>query len=288
MPVRSPFTRLCQMTAQAAGSLKADLHVHSTASDGQFSPQEVVARARLARLTAIAITDHDTLSGYEAVKDSVGIEIIAGVEITSEFEGRELHLLGYFVDPRHPGLSAALDVIRAQRRERFEAMAGRLHGCGASLDNEALRLLLDGDCTLGRRHLARLLVEGKQAGNYYEAFARYLNKPEIAELPKARLPVRRAIELVRAAGGAASWAHPPSDATMEQMRDLRSLGLSAVECEYPWSKASHGRKLRAMAEELGLGISGGSDCHGPQPSHRAIGAKGINRAELESIRLLAV
>ncbi len=287
MPHRSPFTRLCQLTTSVSGIARADLHVHSTASDGLFTPEEVVLRARQARLAAVALTDHDTLAGYEKVKNAVGIEIIAGVEITAEYDGRELHLLGYFIDPEHVGLSAALKLLHEKRRDRFETMAQRLRQDGASIDEGAMRATLEQGGTLGRRHLARLLVESKQVGNIYEAFARYLAKPDIMALPKARLPVADAIALVRAAGGVSSWAHPPTDATMEQMRHLQALGLNAVECEYPWTKPSHGRKLRAMAEELGLAISGGSDCHGPRPNKRAIGARGINSTELNTIKEMA-
>ncbi len=285
MPSKAPFTRMCQAVSTLRGQGKADLHVHTTASDGLFSPQEVIALARQAAgLSAVAITDHDTLAGYYAVKDAIGIEIIPGVEVSAEFQGRDLHLLGYFVDPEHGDLSAALKLICGQRRERFEAVAGRLRSGGASIDDKALHDLREGSSSLGRRHLARLLVESKQAGNFFDAFSRFLNKPEIAELPKARLPVAEVIELVRAAGGISSWAHPPADATIVQMRELQALGLTAVESEYPFAKASHGRKLRAMAEELGLAITGGSDCHGPKPNNRAIGVKGISQVELESIR----
>jgi 3',5'-nucleoside bisphosphate phosphatase len=286
MPSKAPFTRMCQAMSALRERGTADLHVHSTASDGLFSPQEVVAIARRAGLSAVAITDHDTLDGYLAVKETLGIEIIAGVEISAEFEGRDLHLLGYLVDPDHADLSTALEQLRGQRRERFDAAAGRLRRAGASIEDSALRQLRDGGSTLGRRHLARLLIESKQAGSFFEAFARFLNKPEIMELPKARLPVAKVIELVRAAGGVASWAHPASNSTIEQMRHLRSFGLMAVECEYPFAKASHGRRLRAMAEELGLAITGGSDCHGPKPNNRAIGVKGISWSELNRMKML--
>ena len=287
MPANSPFTRLCQLTSQSSNGGKADLHVHSTASDGLFQPAEVIARGRQAGLKAVAITDHDTLDGYQAVyRASAGIELIAGVEITSEYLGRELHLLGYFVDPEHPVLAAALTSIREQRIERFDAIARRLRGAGASINLAALCAMRDGGSVLGRRHLARLLVESRQVGNVFEAFARYLSKPEFAQVPKSRLPVADAIAMVRASGGVSSWAHPPSDATVEQARNLQALGLHAMECEYPWSKPSHGRRLRTIAADLGLAITGGSDCHGPQPNKRAIGVKGINLLELEAIRSL--
>jgi len=287
MPSRSPFTRLCQQTSKVRERGRADLHVHSTHSDGLYTPAEVVAIARKAGLTAVAITDHDTLSGcLEAKSIATGLEVISGVEITTEFNEREMHLLGYFVSPDHAGLAHELQEVRRQRHERFEAIAGRLCELGVSVDDGAMRSLLDDGATLSRRHMARLLVDGKHAGNLHDAFARYLCLPEIQELPKYRIPVAEAIRLVRAAGGVSSWAHPRPDSTIDEMRELQALGLNAVECEYPWAKASHGRRLRTMSEGLGLAVTGGSDCHGPQPNCRAIGVRGINRVELDRIRML--
>jgi hypothetical protein len=129
-----------------------------------------------------------------------------------------------------------------------------------------------------------LLVDAKQVGDLHEAFRRLLTRPEITGLPKVRLPMPEAIEIARQAGGVASWAHPPADATREQAATLKLWGLGAIECQYPWAKPSHGRRLRALAESVGLAITGGSDCHGPTPRQRAIGAKGITVAELDALR----
>jgi predicted metal-dependent phosphoesterase TrpH len=283
----SSFTRLCQLAAGLAAPGRADLHVHTTHSDGLFTPEEVVEHARRAGLTAVAITDHDTFSGVPAARAVTrGIEVITGVEITAEYQGRELHLLGYFVRPDHAGLSEALAAVRRQRGERFEIIAGRLRGAGLSVDEGAVRAWRDGGATLGRRHLARMLVESRQAGSLFDAFARHLNTPDIQAVPKLRLPVAEAIALVKDAGGVSSWAHPSADVTEAQLHELRDVGLGAVEAEYPWPKSAHGKRLRALARELGLAVTGGSDCHGPQPNSRAVGAKGVTRAELDRIRAL--
>ena len=289
MPGRSPFTRLCQLASRPADRGRADLHIHSTFSDGAFSPNEIVERARQASLFAIAITDHDTLAAIEPARTAAGatIEIIPGVEITAEFQGREIHLLGYFVRADHADLNQALDALRNQRSERFDAMTERLRHNGLSIDGGAVDSLRTRGGTLGRRHLAQLLIDGKQVRSLHEAFIHHLCKPEIMTLPKLRLPVADAIELVRAAGGVSSWAHPPEDTIEEQLRELQGLGLKAVECEYPWARPSHGRKLRAIAEAVGLAVTGGSDCHGPKPNNRAIGVRGISRGELDRIKHLS-
>lgn len=288
MPAHSPFTRLCQTATRPADRGRADLHIHSTLSDGLFTPREIVTRAREAGLTAIAITDHDTIAAFEIARAAAGldIEVIAAVEITAEYRERELHLLAYFVDPLNADLLQALEALRQQRSERFDAMTERLRHGGLSIDQGAVDSLRMRGGTLGRRNLAQLLIDGKQVRTHYEAFLHHLCKPGIMALPKLRLPVAEAIEVVRAAGGVSSWAHPPSDASEVQMRALQSFGLQAVECEYPWAKPSHGRALRAMAESLGLALTGGSDCHGPTPNNRAIGAKGISRVELDRIKEL--
>jgi len=283
MPSRSPFTVLCQQAAAATSRVAADLHVHSTASDGLFTPAEVVAHARSAGLSAVSITDHDTLDAYRHLEPQERIRIIAGVEISTCFHDRELHLLAYGIDLANPALNQALATIRSQRRVRLSAMVDRLRQSGLRIEQSDFDALIASGATLGRRHLARILVESRQVGNVYEAFTRHLARPEFADLPKARLPVETAIELVRDAGGVSSWAHPSSHATIEMMGELQALGLNAIECHYPWSKPSHGRKLQAMAEELGVLMTGGSDCHGPWPKGRMIGCKGIGRSQLDRI-----
>src|SRR5947209_1944160 len=141
MPLRDPFTRLCQQTFALRAAGRADLHVHSTHSDGLFTPAEIVARARRAGLVAVALADHDTLNGYAEARGAAAgsVEVIPGVEITCEHDGQELHLLGYFVRPDDPALNAALERLRGQRAERFAEMAERLRGLGASVSESRVR-----------------------------------------------------------------------------------------------------------------------------------------------------
>src|SRR5271166_3138391 len=154
MPSRASFTRLCQQTWLIRDRKRADLHIHSTHSDGAFTPREIIARAEQAGLSAFAITDHDTMSGFiEAKKLATGLEIASGVEITVEFQQREIHLLAYFIDPEHSELQQALHKTRLQRQERIAAMALRLRELGVSIDDRALQRLLESGAALGRRHL---------------------------------------------------------------------------------------------------------------------------------------
>src|SRR3954453_19103503 len=135
MPARQPFTQLCQQLARPRHAGRADLHVHTTFSDGTYTPAEIVALARRSGLAALAVTDHDTLDGIAPARQAAGaaLEIISGVEITTEFRGRELHLLGYFVRADDGPLRLALARLSAHRAERFREMVRRLEGLGVTL-----------------------------------------------------------------------------------------------------------------------------------------------------------
>jgi predicted metal-dependent phosphoesterase TrpH len=283
MPARQPFTHLCQQLARRPNAGRADLHLHTTYSDGQYRPDEVVDLARRSGLVAIAVTDHDTTGGVTPARQAAGpgLEVIAGVEITTEFRGRELHLLAFFVDLDNAPLETALREIRAGRAERFRAMIERLGECGVSLDEEGLDFTPE---ALGRRHLAELLVKQGKAGSVREAFSRWLADPRIAAQTRKRLPIAQAIDLVKGAGGVAALAHPAYDVHQEDLAELARLGMGAVEVEYPDVRRGRAQELRSWAASLGLAVSGGSDCHGPGP--RAIGARTISTEELERLRSL--
>jgi predicted metal-dependent phosphoesterase TrpH len=288
MPLRQPFTALCQAVA-ARSTGRADLHLHSTHSDGLYAPAELVDLARRSGLGAIALTDHDTLAGIAPARDAAvgsGIEVIAGVEITAEHRGQEFHLLGYFFRPDDAALLAALARLREHRTDRFHNMVERLRSFGIHLGADDLP---DEGASpaLGRRHLAQVLVEKRRAGTVQEAFRRYLHDGGRVAVPKLRLSVSDAIALVRGAGGVAGWAHPPYDCSREDLAELHGLGLQAVEVHYPGYRAGRVRLLRGWAAELGLAVTGGSDCHGPGHPGRTVGACTVTKHELEHLRQFA-
>jgi 3',5'-nucleoside bisphosphate phosphatase len=284
MPARQPFTALCQLAARSRLAGRADLHLHTTHSDGAYSPTQLVELARRAGLAAIAVTDHDAVGGVALARAAAvggSVEVVAGVEITAEFHGRELHLLGYFFRIDDSDLTAALENVRRGRVERFREMVERLRACGASLDLRGVPPPSAPE-SLGRRHLAEMLVSQGLAGSVREAFARWLHDGGRAAAPKLRLPVGEAVALVRGAGGVAAYAHPPYDCTVETLTELRDLGMRAIEVDHPGIKASRGRQLRTWATSLGLAVSAGSDCHGP--GKHAVGACTISTQELEALR----
>jgi predicted metal-dependent phosphoesterase TrpH len=286
MTARQPFTALCSSLTRSRFAGRVDLHLHSTHSDGLYTPADLVDLARRSGLSAIALTDHDTLGGVVEAQNAAvgsGVEVVAGVEITCEFRTKELHLLAYFVRPDYGPLNEALTRLRSHRVERFREMLKRLRADGVSVDEDDLCKRSTHD-SLGRRHLAELLVKAKRVGSLREAFARYLKDGGRAAVPKVRLPVHEALLLVQGAGGVASWAHPSYDCTREALAELQGAGLGAVEVEYPTMRPSRARELRQWARALGMAVSGGSDCHGPDQPRRAVGAATISADELEELR----
>lgn len=282
MPRREPFTALCQQLASLRAARRADLHAHTTASDGEYTPSQLVALARQANLAAVAVTDHDTLAALPEALAAAHqtVEVVPGVEVTAEFDGREVHLLGYFVRTDHAELNATLDRLCARRRERFHNYLQML----AAIPDDRAKLVEETTASLGRRHVAGLLLACGIARTRNEAFHRFVGPLTGKVLPKERVPVADAVALVHAAGGAASLAHPPADLTDDAFRRLRGCGLDAVEVEYPWGRSSPAGRLREVAERFGFLVTGGSDCHGPEPAHRRVGSHGVTTEQLARLR----
>jgi predicted metal-dependent phosphoesterase TrpH len=214
----------------------ADLHVHTTHSDGVCSPCEVVIAAGCVGLGAVAITDHDTLTAIAVARPEaarLGVELIAGIELTAEDDrGREIHILGHFVRDDDPALRSATHALRAARAERLRAMADRLAALGLQIDLQTLGRAFP-RATLGRRHLADWLARTGQVSSPKEAFARYLRDKGPAHVAKPRLPWTEAIALIRGAGGVAGLAHPPYDLGETALRTLVDGGLGALEVAGP-------------------------------------------------------
>jgi len=266
----------------------ADLHVHTTHSDGACSPREVVIAAAQVGLAALAITDHDTVSALPPARDEaarLGVELVPGVELTCEYEGREVHLLGYFFR-EHPALLAAVDRLREERVGRFAEMAGKLNELGLVVDLADVRRCFPRS-VLGRRHLGEYLFRTRQTPTVRDAFDRYLADGKPACVPKARLDAFEALELVREAGGVVSWAHPPYNLKFESLRRLAEAGLAAVETAGPGVQNRVGRRFRDWAGALDLVPTAGSDFHTADRPGRRVGATTTPDADLERLRARA-
>ena len=268
-----------------------DLHVHSTASDGSVSPEGVVKRAVAAGLTAIALTDHDTLAG---VPDAVAagerhvIRVIGGCEFSAAAPWGEMHVLGYFLPPASPALEAFLERCRADRVRRAQAMVEHLQRLGIELSFDSV-LQESAGGAVGRPHVARAIVRHGGAIDLGDAFDRYLGRGRPAFVEKM-LPAFRAItELVHAVGGLVSVAHLKERGTRAFIERLKGEGLDAVETRHPSHDPDLRTRLTDIALRLSLARTGGSDWHGdPEPgvTHGTIGSQAVPLEWLESLESL--
>ncbi|MGE3819653.1 MAG: PHP domain-containing protein [Isosphaeraceae bacterium] len=284
------FSRRPGPTSSPALRVGADLHVHTTHSDGVCSPCEVVVAAARARIAALAITDHDTVSALAVARPEArlwGVELVAGVEWSAEFECREIHLLGYFFRDDDSTILQTCLALREARVDRIEAMRDRLKNLGVSVDLDALRSAFP-RATIGRRHLAEWLVRTGQSATSREAFRRWLGDGGPASVPKPLLPWRVAIERTRSAGGVAALAHPPFDLRLETLRTLTEGGLGAIEVQGPGINRRLGLRWRAWADALDLVPVAGSDFHAADRPGRWVGAIVTPEERLERLRRRAL
>jgi 3',5'-nucleoside bisphosphate phosphatase len=251
------------MTARARSSV--DLHCHSTASDGLRNPAELVSYACERGLSVIGLCDHDSTSGVneavEAGRQS-GIEVVPGVELSSEIEGLQAHILGYFVDPDSHSLQAEFAWMNATRRARIQHICDNLNSAGIAIDPEAVLALSDGG-TVGRPHVARVLVANGYAESVSDAFARFLTRGKPGYAISKKITPEGAIAAIARAGGVAVLAHPWSTKNPRAaLERLTPAGLTGVECYYGEYDTAVQNDLVELAAEFGLLTTGGSDYHG--------------------------
>lgn len=244
---------------------RADLHLHTTASDGAWTPAELVDRAASVGLCAIAVTDHDTVDGIAAALErgrERGLEVIPGVELSLWHEGQEVHILGYFIDHKHDGLADTLAACREERVRRVKKIVERLSELGYSITvPEVMALAKDGSA--GRPHVARVLVATGQIASVPAAFEQLLAEGRPAYVPRRRMTAEEGIALIHAAGGVAVCAHPGLLRDDGIIGELVALGLDGLEVVHSEHDADMVARYQAVARQHGLVMTGGSDCHGP-------------------------
>jgi len=245
----------------------ADLHTHSTASDGTHTPADLVRLAAAAGLDTIALTDHDTLDGVADARGAgggVGVRVIAGCEFSVQAPWGELHLLGYFLPISRGGpLAEFLVGQRDARAERMREIVRRLRASGASVTIDAVLAEAGGDA-LGRPHAARALIRAGHVASMGEAFDRFLGRGRPAFVPK-RLPALEDVTaLVRRVAGVSSAAHLKGRATRAALERLRESGVDAIEVRHPVHDGDLTARLEALVPELGMLRSGGTDWHGEE------------------------
>jgi len=255
-----------------AGFAFVDLHTHSTASDGSRAPGDVVREAKRIGLSAIALTDHDTLDGIpEAVRVGMetGVRVVQGIELSAVEGDVETHILGLHLSNTRD-MEADLVALRAMRLTRAERIVARLNELGVRLELAAV-LEQSAGGAVGRPHVARAMIAEGWAVDFRDAFDRYLGNGRPAYVAKDRLAIGDAIALIHRAGGIAVLAHPAHGGTRERIESFVRAGIDGVEVRHPSHSSEDIARLLALVEHFGLVPSGGSDWHGAAEGSRVLG-----------------
>lgn len=274
----------------------ADLHCHSTASDGTLPPREVVRLAKQSGLSAMSLTDHDTVAGqHDAAEEAaaLGIDFITGIEISCEFpRPGTMHMLGYGVDPDSPTLKSLTTTLLGARQDRNPLIIARLNELNVAVSMQEWQEQAQGG-VLGRPQLAAILVRKGYASSIKQAFDKYLGEGGLAYFDKERLPSRKAIAMIRQSGGVAVLAHPiqlrrENFAQVETiLKQLADEGLAGVEVIHSDHDALWMRELERLADRFGLLKTGGSDFHGSNKPDIALGlasGRRVPRAWFDALR----
>jgi predicted metal-dependent phosphoesterase TrpH len=247
--------------------MRLDLHIHSTASDGALSPPAVLERAERGRLDVVALADHDTTAGVRRLAGAgprASIQVIPAIEVSSTLDNRELHFLGFFVDPESPAILAHEVRATRLREVRMRGMLGRLDETGVTVPFESVVEAAGPERgALSRPHLARALVAGGYVSTVPEAFDRLIGDEHPAFIPTSLLSPEEAVQLVIEAGGIPVWAHPPEDRVEGLLPRLVQAGLRGLEVYRPRHHARFTLRLEGLCKAWKLLPSGGSDWHGP-------------------------
>lgn len=265
----------------------ADLHIHTSYSDSTLTPQEVVEEANACGLSCIAITDHDTIQGLQptiAAAQKYGLEVLPGVELSAEINGREVHILGYLFNPNDQAFVNQLQHMQNFRIERMQTMLDKLKEFGINnIRLEEVCALADSN-SVGRPHLAAVLKEKGWVANLKEAFNKYLAEGAPAYVPKYEQTPQEAIHLIRRAGGVAVLAHPMLTQIDELIPRLVKEGLGGLEVYYPNASETAVRFYEGLARKHHLVMTGGSDAHGTAKSYTFIGKLKIPYKLVEELK----
>lgn len=268
-----------------------DLHLHTNASDGRCSPADVVSRAAAARLSVISVVDHDTFAAQAEVASAAaaaGLRTVPGIEITAVWQGLDVHILGYYLDPARPDLQRFLEAQREDRVRRVTEILRRLSDLGMGVDLEQV-LVPVGERVphaVGRPQVARALVQSGYAADTREAFDRYLAEGQPAFVPRIGATPPEVARLVVTAGGIASLAHPGLLDRDQLVPGLVDAGMQAIEVYHPEHAPETVVHYRAMAERYGLAITGGSDYHAEDTRDVTLGRMTLPPADFERFEAL--
>jgi predicted metal-dependent phosphoesterase TrpH len=271
-----------------------DLHTHTVHSDGTTEPEDNALMAKALGLRGLALTDHDTVTGWAQMRDACerhGLVFVPGIELSTERDGRSVHLLGYWLDPDDPALMMECDRLRNERSRRAEEICARLAALGVPVDLERVRAIA-GSAPIGRPHIASAMVEAGYVADITEAFDAYLADGGPAYVPKYAVDPVRGLHLLRNAGAAVVLAHPGvsedggGPVTPALLDDLAAEGLAGVEVDHPGHEPDVAARWGALAAEHGLLTTGASDFHGERKDLR-LGERTTPEATLEQLQAVA-
>ena len=264
-----------------------DLHIHSTYSDGLFSPKEIIEIADQRRLKAISITDHDTVAASHIAAKlgrEYGIEVISGIEMSITCHNCEVHLLGYFIDDQSGPIKKYAEMLMGSRDERARKIVKVLQKQGMGISFEQVVHQANGS-PIGRPHIAAVLIEEGYVFSAYEAFQKYLGENKPAAIPKQSVEPKQAIEMIKEAGGLTFIAHPATiECCDDALKKLVSYGLDGLETIHPSHNLETQRRFRQVAKRYNLLESGGSDCHGGRDGVVMIGTPPVPFSFLERMK----
>lgn len=255
-----------------------DLHTHSTESDGTLTPKELMVLAKESGLSAIALTDHDTVTGIQKarpVAEKLGLELVPGIELSTDYQGTEVHILGFYIEDNNPDFLAKLQEFIDSRETRNEKMAALLQQEGFDISMDVLYREYP-DSVITRAHFARYLTEHGYVKNRETVFKKYLGDDCRCYVPREKITPFEAIRLIRLGGGLAFFAHPVlchmnHDRLRFFIQSLKEAGLSGLEAIYSMNTPGDEWNMLKFAKEFDLLISGGSDFHGENKPHIQLG-----------------
>lgn len=266
--------------------MRLDLHIHTTASDGAWPPEAVVRGAAEGGLDVISITDHDTTAGLAAAHDAargLDLQVVDGIEVSSTHHGRDVHVLGYFIDRQSAAIQSYGARAERRREERMREMIERLGAEGIEVPFEQVEAAAGPDrVVIGRPHLAKALVELGHVASVPEAFQRLIGDDSDAFVPTRLLDPMQAVELILEGGGVPVWAHPPGDLVDGLLPPMKEAGLRGLEVYRPRNRRSEVLRYESVCRSEGLVLSGGSDWHTPDAGS-ALGDFHVTGDEVEDL-----
>jgi hypothetical protein len=263
-----------------------DLHIHSNCSDSTLTPQEIVRLAKEKGLRAVAVTDHDSVSGVQdamSVGAELGVEVISGVELSVSDGVSDIHILGYFVDHSDEFFLSELERFKAARLERVKKILAKLKQLEVDIELESVLEIAENGA-LGRPHVAEALLDSGYVDTFEEAFRRYIGHRSPAYVPKLLLSPGDAFRLVEKAGGISALAHPGTVQRDDLIPEFVELGMKAIEVWHPKHDRGAVKYYMELARRYGLAVTGGSDSHGLRTASASVGSERVPYSILISLR----